>query len=350
MIRAKDMLYPRPRRQTLGGLCQWRTLIFMAALLTGVACSDDDDDDNNVGGGQLPNPPSGGALSVAGTQPPDGATGVSNMAQIQALFSAALDTGTVDASSFAVTGSTSGVIQGAYSFADNDKTALFSPDAPYAYEETVDVRVTTDVISAEGDRLTEDLLFSFTVEEDPTPPLELLGTQPGDGATGVSRMAQIQATFSEVLDEATVIADSFRVTGSTSGTIPGVYSLADVGRTALFSPDAPYAYEETVQVLLTTALASSQGGQLSAASSFSFTVEDDPAGPGPIDDVLATIESTTPEAYEQGVAPDQGVGILFSHPLDPATVTTDTVWLSSPLTGRVRVFLLESEYVLLTWG
>ncbi len=111
-------------------------------------------------------------------------------------------------------------------------------------------------------------------DPDPTPvALEVLETSPADEATGVARMTQIEVVFSTALDVSTVEAASFAVSGSTSGTIQGAYSLADGDATVFFMPTAPYAYEETVLVKLGEALRSTEGEQLAAEFSFSFTIE-----------------------------------------------------------------------------
>jgi len=104
--------------------------------------------------------------TVLSTTPAANAVDVSVDAAITARFSECIDTGSVDGTSFVLSGDVSGVI------ACTDSIVTFDPTEPLAYSTTYTASLTTDIIDRAGNALENTHSWSFRTERNLTPGVE----------------------------------------------------------------------------------------------------------------------------------------------------------------------------------
>lgn len=201
------------------------------------------------------------------------------------------------------------------------------------------VRATTG-----GGRLAEGVSFSFPVED--PPPLQLLRSAPAPDATEARRDGAIELQFSEPPD-----CDALLAATTVEETLPGGGAAAAVdGRwgclpppaespaapgavflcggapdrcRVTFTPLRPLAASSTVAVtlrggtwspgtlLVRSARSTARGGTLPSTVRFTFRTADPPP-------LFASIVSPAPGA--RAVAPDAALGLVFSEPVDCASL------------------------------
>ncbi|HEY3452743.1 MAG TPA: Ig-like domain-containing protein [Myxococcales bacterium] len=193
-----------------------------------------------------------------------------------------------------------------------------------------------------GGELPLDVDVQFRVE-DPLPQL-VVGTKPGNGATGViaTTPGNLELSFAEPLACATV--NSNTVTASvaradgTAVTYSYTLSCTDASKTVLLTPASgalPYAATVTVRVsggafgasphgpypdgAVESDDATTRGGQLKADYTFSFTTEDAPP---------LLLKAASPSDGAVGIALDVPVAAAFTESLDCASIGAGTFLVS----------------------
>ena len=106
--------------------------------------------------------------TVSSTSPVNNAIGISPEANISANFSEALNSATVNASSFTLTGPGSAPVAGSVSYAS--QTATFNPTSSLAPDTTYTARLTTAIEDSAGISLAANHVWSFTTEPNTPPP------------------------------------------------------------------------------------------------------------------------------------------------------------------------------------
>jgi Bacterial Ig-like domain len=101
--------------------------------------------------------------------------------------------------------------------------------------------------------------------------LSVVSTSPTDAETGTERNAAIEVSFSAAIDEASIAAQSFKVTGPT-GVVDGELSVD--GATVTFTPSAPWALLADYVVDVAKTVAGTEAGALGAAYRFGFQSRD----------------------------------------------------------------------------
>jgi Bacterial Ig-like domain len=107
--------------------------------------------------------------------------------------------------------------------------------------------------------------------------LSVVSTSPKDAATGTERNAAVEVTFSAPIDETSIAAESFQVTGP-SGPVDGELSVD--GATVTFTPGAPWALLADYVIDVAASVASVDAGELgpTSAEDFGPAAEVDPSG------------------------------------------------------------------------
>ena len=217
--------------------------------------------------------------TILSVSPAEDAVDVPVDALIRVVFSEAIDTSRVTTATFIVNPAITG------SFGFRGDTVTITPASSLAYSTTYIVSVTTGVADPAGNRLGANKNWSFTTVGDPaTTPPRVIATIPPTNATDVDAAAAITATFSKVLDPATLTPSSFTVDGVT-----GTVSYAE--GTAVFTPNDTLAFNTLHTVRLDTTVADTFGNHLTAPYVWSFTTGDDPMIPtaliwSPADNVI----------------------------------------------------------------
>lgn len=163
-------------------------------------------------------------------------------------------------------------------------------------------------------------------------------TTPADGATDVSPDAAITVRFSADLAGETVTTESFTVTTADGMSVAGDYFFD--ARTAMFRPATSLPEEETVRVVLSSAIESVSAVPLEPLT-FDFTVgvvtppeEEEPPEEG---EEPVTLIAVQPPPFAPAVEPDAAIEIDFSAPVESSSVNDETVWVSGTTGGRYAV-------------
>jgi hypothetical protein len=117
---------------------------------------------------------------------------------------------------------------------------------------------------------------------------------PARNALNVPRSSSITFNFSRALDTATITPANFRVFGRSSGPHAGHFDFSNADTTAAFVPDRPFLAGETVYIMLSHFIHSSDGTPLrSAGYAYQFTVA--AGGAGHILRLVQTLNDRSPD-------------------------------------------------------
>jgi hypothetical protein len=278
----------------------------------------------------------GAIPTVISTNPLNGAITVPINQKITATFSIAMNSTTVTAAgtfSVAVAGAGGAAVPGTVTYVAATNTATFAPTANLSPSTQYTATITTSAQSATGNALAANFVWSFTTgtTADVTPPT-VISTDPASGASGVPTNQTITATFSKVMDSATITAPGTFTLAMTAGgaTVAGTVSYA--GSTATFQPTTALAASTQFTATITTAAEDLSGNALAANFVWSFTT-----GAGP-DTTAPTITLTSPASASMNVLLNAAVSATFSKAMDPATITAaGTFTLAVAGTGGASV-------------
>ncbi|MBA4309495.1 MAG: hypothetical protein C0425_04085 [Chlorobiaceae bacterium] len=154
-------------------------------------------------------------------------------------------------------------------------------------------------------------------------------TNPSNAAIGVPFNQSVTATFSEVMDSATITTASFTLMQGSSF-VSGTVSY--IGTTAIFAPSSFLAPNTHYTATITTMARSFAGSGLANNYVWSFTTGLVAAITPP------TITSTDPANAATGVSLNQKIAASFSVPMDATTITASTFTLLqgiTPISGFV---------------
>ena len=256
--------------------------------------------------------------TVTAVQPLSGATNVTHGTTVQATFSEPMLSATVDPTTFRLSGPGGGSVTASVSL--SGLTATLTPSAPLQANTTYTARVTTGVEDLAGNHLAADFVWTFTTAAPPdeTPPT-VIAVTPFSAATNVDVDANLTATFSEAVLQASVNGSTFALADG-SGGVAGVVTLS--GATATLNPSAPLAYATTYTAVVTEGVEDLAGNNLAADFLWTFTT-----APAP-DTAPPTVISTTPVDGAPSVDVDATIRATFSEAVLPASVTTSTMTLT----------------------
>ncbi len=258
--------------------------------------------------------------AVISTIPLNGATNVALNQKIAAAFNQAMNSATViapGAFTLAVTGGAA--VPGTVTYVAATDTATFAPTANLLPSTQYTATVNTSAQSVAGNALAGNFVWSFTtgLAANVTSPTVIV-TRPASGTTGVSENQEILATFSKVMDPATITAPgtfTVSVAGAGGAAVAGTvhYSFS----TAVFTPSATLPPSTQFTATITNAAQDLNGNALVAGSipnPWSFTT-----GAAP-DNTPPTITLTSPASAAINVFLNQVVNATFSEAMDPVTI------------------------------
>ncbi len=259
--------------------------------------------------------------AVISTSPLNGATDVPLNQKVIATFSQAMNSTTViSPGTFTLAVVGGAMVQGTVTYVAAANTVTFAPMTNLlpstAYRATID----TAAQSTGGNALAGNYAWSFAtgVATDATVPTVKI-TVPASGAIGVPTNQAITATFSKVMDPATIAASgtfTVAVAGAGGAAVPGTVTYA--GSTATFTPTAALAASTEFTATITHAAEDLSGNVLAAGAvpnPWSFTT-----GAGP-DTTPPTITLTSPADGHINVLLNSAVNATFSEAMDPTTIT-----------------------------
>lgn len=212
--------------------------------------------------------------TVISTIPSIGATNVAVTSAISVTFSETMTSSTVNTTTFSVTGVT-GTVSG------SGTTYTFTPSSVLDVNTTYTVTITTGVKDSAGNAMQNTYTWNFTTSAtatDTTPPT-VSSTSPTHGATGVSRGANITATFSETMDPATINTTTFTLKNNSTGN-PVTGTVTYSGTTATFDPGCTLSRNTSYTVTITTGAKDLAGNALQNNKIWQFTTIDMGSGGG----------------------------------------------------------------------
>jgi methionine-rich copper-binding protein CopC len=244
--------------------------------------------------------PGAGALTVAGTTPASGATGISISAPgLTTTFSEAVESGTITFSLVPTAGGSS--VSCTTSYDSGTNKASFVPSANLAY--ATGYTATVDATSTTGTAMASAYSWTFTTAyAAPT----VSGTSPTSGTTGVSISEVLAATFSEAVSSGSI---SFTLKTAGGSTVPGTTSYNGTTHVATFTPSASLAYGAGYTA--TISATAPDGTAMASPDSWSFTTQIAPP----------TVRSTTPTSNAPAVGVTAGISVTFSEAMNPASLS-----------------------------
>ncbi len=251
------------------------------------------------------------APTVVSTVPANNAVAVPVNTLVSATFSEAMNTTTINAATFTLTGPGNAPVGGAVTYAGG--TATFAPTALLATGTLYTATVTTGAQDPAGRSLAANFVSSFTTAPAPS----VVSTVPVNGATVVAVNTAISATFNEAMNPATINAATFILTGP--GTTPVGGTVTYVGGTATFAATAPLATSTLYTATITTGAKDPTGAAPAVNFVWTFTT----APP-------ATVVSTVPVSGATAVAVNTTIAATFSEAMNAATINAATFTLTGP--------------------
>src|SRR5665213_3489619 len=259
---------------------------------------------------------------VVSVTPAQGATGVVINTTVTATFSMAMNSASITASTFTVTGPGGTAIAGAVAYSGS--TATLTPSAVLAYGTTYTATITTGVSSPGGAGLISPYVWSFTTI---TPPPSVVSTVPVSGAVNVPIGQVLSATFSGAMNPATISAATFTLTVTGGAAVAGTVTYAGV--VATFTPSASLANNTNYTATITTGATSLAGTPLAANYVWKFTTTTPPPA------VIATVPVNT----ATGVPVNQVITATFNEAMNcaafPATAFTVAGPGATPVPGTI---------------
>jgi hypothetical protein len=253
----------------------------------------------------------------------NGAINVPINQKITATFSEAMNATTVTAAgTFTVSAAGAGgaAVPGTVTYVAAANTATFTPTANLPPSTQYTATISTSAQNAAGDPLLSNFVWNFTAGKtaDTTPPT-VTATLAASGATGVPTNQKITATFSKVMDPATITAAgtfTVAVAGVGGAAVPGTVSYA--GSIATFTPSANLAASTQLTATITNAAKDLTGNALVAGGvpdPWSFMTGAGPSTTAP------TITLVNPANAEINVLLNTAINATFSEAMDPVTIT-----------------------------
>lgn len=269
--------------------------------------------------------------TVTANTPANGATGVATSSTVSATFSEAMNSATINSSSTFVIRNGSTLVPATVSYNPTTLVATLTPSATLAGSTTYTATVlsgSSGVKDSAGNPLAIDRTWSFTTAAvDVTPPT-VTPKSPLNGATGVSRTANVTATFSEAMDAATIGAATYELRDPANAPVAAAVTFNAKTRVATLNP-TPSLTPGALYTAVIKGGASDErakdlaGNALAADVTWSFTVVPDTTAP--------TVTATSPGGGATGISRTANITATFSEAMDAATVNGSSFELRDPM-------------------
>jgi hypothetical protein len=252
-------------------------------------------------------------LTVAIRTPAPLASGISPATDVRAVFTRAVDLGTLNASTFTLTGP-AGAVPAQITYNATTRTATLTPNAPLSLMATYTASISGAVHAVDGGPL-DATTWTFTTATTPPPAPVVTELGPASGAVGVANGASVRATFDRPLDAASVNGQEFTLTPAGGPQVAATVTYDAATQTATLRPSGTLEVGTTFTAELRSGIRSATGAPLASTVTWSFTtancpcslmggqtpqetglpVQDYRPGPGPFSYELGTkITVTTP--------------------------------------------------------
>ena len=267
--------------------------------------------------------------TVISVTPPNLATGICPNTAVTATFSEAMNSATINATTFTVTGPGNTAVVGVVNYALS--TATFTPSSPLALNTLYTATITTGAQDPSGNALAVNFVWSFTTSTTSCAPPTVISIAPPNLATGICPNTLVTATFSEAMNASTINMTNFTLTGPGLTAVPGAVTYVVSSNVATFTPTNPLALNTLYTATITTGTEDIAGDPLASNYVWSFT----------------TSATACQAAVPLGTA--CSFGILAATPAvansGPTDVTGDIgIWPAASITGFPPGTLTGTEY------
>ena len=279
------------------------------------------------------------APTVSSTTPSSSATGVNVGTTVTATFSEAIDTTTINNTTFVLQDANNTLVSATVTYNSANKTATLTPSSSLTGSTTYTATITggtSGVKDLAGNALAANYTWSFTTGTPDTTPPTVSSTTPSNGATGVSVGDSITATFSEAIDTTTITSTTFVLKDASNTSVTATVTYNSANNTATLTPSSPLAASTSYTATITggtSGVKDLAGNALAANYTWTFTtgtasfIWNNSATPA----VLADSDTS---AVELGVkfrsdVPGKVTGIRFYKSTSNTGTHVGTLWSSS---------------------
>ena len=249
---------------------------------------------------------------VISTDPANGAINVVTSKVISATFNEGLNPASVNATTFLLKQGTNQV-SGTISYAN--RVATFTPSSPLLANTVYTATITTGIRDSARNAMKANYVWSFNTGSTPI----VVSTDPPNGAVDVPFNKVITATFSTIMDAATINASSFMIRQA-GVIVPGTISYS--GFVATFTPTVPLPASTVFTGTVTTAVKDVAGNAMASNYNWSFST-----GAAPI------VTSTDPPNGATNVLLNKVITASFNKTMDASTINTTTFTLKQGTTA-----------------
>ncbi len=246
--------------------------------------------------------------------------------QILLIADEELDPATIDGS--VIVSDSGAAIAGVTTLSPDGRVIRFTPAAPLQSDSIVQIFARPTATDLAGNALSETEAM-FTTEADPlvTPPRVLrvspVGDIFGDGAP-IPTNVLIEVEFSEPLDPSTVTSMTATLLNEDTGSgVPSTISLERGGRVVRIRPDTPLASSTFFAFMVTEGVRDLQGQAPTEGFSGFFSTSNQI-------DSLAPAVAVDPAEGSTGIGVNTSIVLTFDEPINPLTVSPQTVGLAGP--------------------
>ena len=189
--------------------------------------------------------------TVAAESPASGTTGVSEAATITATFSEMVQASTIN---FKLVSSSGTSVPATVTFEPATFTAILTPNSLLAASTTYTATV-SGAQDLQDDPMSGSVSWSFTTAASAPGAATVASESPASGATGVSNVPTVTATFNEPVQASTIVFTLKTASGAPS---PATVSYNSTNDIASFTPNAILAYSTTYTATISGAQNSSR--------------------------------------------------------------------------------------------
>lgn len=203
--------------------------------------------------------------NVIATIPANGVDEVSNAANIEITFDIRMDASSTE-SAFSITP----VVDGTFSWKDNQKTLVFDPNQNLTPGENYTVTISNMAKTI----FDKNLLFGYDIQFTTRSKLNLVRTYPTDGESDISKTVQVRLQFDQAID-ATTLPGNIQFLDSQGNGVNLIvdYTLYSKGIIA-FVPNGSLLRGGTYQVILGEGVGDIEGVTYQENTTITFKVED----------------------------------------------------------------------------
>ncbi len=202
------------------------------------------------------------------------ATNVATNMQLTAKFSRDMLASTVNATNFTVACPTGTLVTGTVTYDATNRLAIFQHVTALPDSTTCTATISTAATDTAGVGLAKNYEWTFTTSNaaDTTAPT-IIANSPPSAAPAVCLGKNVNVTFSESIDPATLTAANFYVDDAASALVAGTLSYDTLSNTATFTANTSpgFAANTVYTSHVTTGVKDLAGVALAAASAVSFT-------------------------------------------------------------------------------